>query len=178
MAKKLNNSLYIGIAAVVVVIAVVIGVMILGKGAGTGDNGTTDGTGGNGGGSNTSQTDVRVTAAELSNAEEAIEFGDYEGMYTLSKSIQNGEMTGKVVQIDGLVQHPGTSYSVVQENEDGSGKIGTVFIIDDATDADYPADGDHIIITGKVVETSTLNFTIVALKDFVSIEQDIEPEAE
>ena len=86
-------------------------------------------------------------------------------MRSLSKDIQNGKMTGQIVSIDGLVSHPGSSYSVVQENSDGTAKIGTVFNIDDATN--YPAGDARITITAKVVEVSPLNFQLVTLKDFI-----------
>ena len=124
MAKaKNNNLLYIGIA-VVVVVAVIIGVIVAVKGNG----------GNNGGDGGTSQ-DAGLTAADLAKVDVEIEYGDYDGMEKLSKSIQNGEMTGKVVKIDGIVMHPGTSYSIGQANEAGSSKIGTQFdriVIDEA----------------------------------------------
>ena len=106
MAKaKNNNLLYIGIA-VVVVVAVIIGVIVAVKGNSGNNGGDSD----NGG---TSQ-DAGLTAADLAKVDVEIEYGDYDGMEKLSKSIQNGEMTGKVVKIDGVVMHPGTSYSIGQ----------------------------------------------------------------
>ena len=159
MAKaKNNNLLYIGIA-VMVVIAVVIGVIVAVKGN-SGDNG---GDGGNGG---TSQN-AGLTAADLAKVDVEIEYGDYDGMEKLSKSIQNGEMTGKVVKIDGIVMHPGTSYSIGQANESGSAKIGTQFDIVDAAAAYYPADKDRVVITGKVVEKEPLYYMIETLQEFV-----------
>lgn len=160
MAKAKNNNLiYIGIA-VVVVVAVIIGVIVAVKGNG-GNNG---GDGGDNGG--TSQ-DAGLTAADLAKVDVEIEYGDYDGMEKLSKSIQNGEMTGKVVKIDGVVMHPGTSYSIGQANESGSAKIGTQFDIVDAAAAYYPADKDHVMITGKVVEKQPLYYMIETLQEFV-----------
>lgn len=159
MAKaKNNNLLYIGIAAVVV-IAVVIGVIVAVKG----NSGNNGGNGGNGG---TSQN-AGLTAADLAKVDVEIEYGDYDGMEKLSKSIQNGEMTGKVVKIDGVVMHPGTSYSVGQANESGSAKIGTQFDIVDAAAAYYPADKDRVVITGKIVEKQPLVYMIETISDFV-----------
>ena len=159
MAKaKKNNLLYIGIA-VVVVIAVVIGVIVAVKGNSGNNGGDSD----NGG---TSQ-DAGLTAADLAKVDVEIEYGDYDGMEKLSKSIQNGEMTGKVVKIDGVVMHPGTSYSIGQANESGSAKIGTQFDIVDAAAAYYPADKDHVVITGKVVEKQPLVYTIETISEFV-----------
>lgn len=157
MAKKNNNLIYIGIAAVVV-IAIVIGVIVAVKGNGGGEGGD------NGGG--TSQT-AGLSAADLANIDVTIEYGDYDGMEALSKSIQNGEMTGKVVKIDGVVMHPGSSYSIGQANESGSAKIGTQFDIVDAAAAYYPADKDHVVITGKVVEKEPLYYMIETLQEFV-----------
>lgn len=159
MAKaKKNNLLYIGIA-VVVVIAVVIGVIVAVKGNSGNNGGNSD----NGG---TSQ-DAGLTAADLAKVDVKIEYGDYDGMEKLSKSIQNGEMAGKVVKIDGVVMHPGTSYSIGQANESGSAKIGTQFDIVDAAAAYYPADKDRVVITGKVVEKQPLVYMIETLQEFV-----------
>lgn len=157
MAKKNNNLIYICIA--VVVIAVIIGVVVAVKG----NSGNNGGDSNNGG---TSQ-DAGLTAADLAKVDVAVEYGDYDGMEKLSKSIQNGEMTGKVVKIDGVVMHPGTSYSIGQANEAGSSKIGTQFDIVDAAAADYPADKDRVVITGKVVEKEPLYYMIETLQEFV-----------
>ena len=157
MAKKNNNLIYIGIV-VVVVIAIVIGVIVAvrgNNGGGTGDNG------------GDASQNAGLTAADLANVDVEIEYGDYDGMQTLSKSIQNGEMTGKVVKIDGVVMHPGTSYSIGQANESGSAKIGTQFDIVDAAAIYYPADGDRVVITGKVVEKQPLVYMIETLQEFV-----------
>lgn len=156
--KNKNNSLlYIGIAAVVI-IAIIVGVVIAMRNKG-GD------TGGNGGDS-TSQT-AGLSAADLANVDETVAYGDYDAMEELSKSIQNGEMVGKVVKIDGIVMHPATSYSIGQANESGSAKIGTQFDIVDAAAAYYPADGDRVVITGKVVEKQPLVYMIETLSEFV-----------
>ena len=96
-----------------------------------------------------------------------VDYGEYDEMQRVAKAIQNGEMTGQVVQIDGDVSHPGTKYSVVEANEDGSKKIGTEFIIVDGDGSDYPADGSKVFIVGKVVEKGPMYFVIETLKEFV-----------
>lgn len=151
LKQKNNNGLFIGIAvAVVVVIAIVVAVVAMNnKNEGSADGGN--------------------TAVEYSKIDETIEFDDYDNMMTLSKSIQNGYSTGKVVKIEGLVSHPMSTYSVVQENEDGSKKIGTEFIIEGADSADYPADGSRIVITGEVVEKSPMYFVIKTTPNNVEI---------
>ena len=107
----------------------------------------------------------RVNSDELKNPDVKISYGDYDAMKTLASDIQNGRMTGKVVEIDGLVSHPGQSYSIVQEDADGKQKIGTVFNIEDSSE--YPKDGAHIVITAKVLEKSALNYQLFTLKEFV-----------
>ena len=157
--SKNNSMLYIGIAAVVI-IAIIIGVVMAMR-----NNGGDAGNDSNGGGS-TSQT-TGLSAADLANVDIAVEYGDYDAMQDLSKAIQNGEMVGKVVKIDGIVMHPATSYSIGQANASGSAKIGTQFDIVDAAAAYYPADGDRVVITGKVVEKEPLIYMIETLSDFV-----------
>ena len=156
--KNKNNSLlYIGIAAVVI-IAIVVGVVIAMRNKG--------GDAGSNGGNSTSQT-AGLSAADLANVDVTVAYGDYDAMEELSKAIQNGEMVGKVVKIDGIVMHPATSYSIGQANESGSAKIGTQFDIVDAAAAYYPADGDRVVITGKVVEKQPLVYMIETLSEFV-----------
>lgn len=158
--KKDNKKLYICIAAVVVVLAIVVGVVIA-KGSGnSGDNGSND---------NGSSQATGLKASDLKNVDVEIEYGDYDGMYTLSKSIQNGEMTGKVVKIEGKVSHPMSTYSVVESNEGGTGSIGTQFIIEG--DAEYPNDKDRIVITGKVVENTPMYFVIKTLPEFIEVKE-------
>lgn len=152
-SKESKKWLCIGAVVAVVIVAIIVGIVVA------------KGNSGDGG----SQTGGSLTVADLSNVDIEIEYGDFDAMQDLSKEIQNGRANGKIVKIDGLVMHPGTSYSVVQENEKGSMKIGTVFSINDAVEAEYPDDGDHIIITGKIVEEKPLVYTIQTLKEFVEV---------
>ena len=112
----------------------------------------------------------KITADDLKNIDETISFGDYDSQYTLSKAIQNGDKLGKVVKIDGTVSHfgKGMSYNIGQKKSEGNGFIGTSFTIEDADEADYPADGDHVVLTGVVVVDETgFVFTLKTLKAFV-----------
>lgn len=147
MAKN-KTGLYTGIAiAVVVVIAIIVGVVLANKGGDSGSTGDNPG-------------DTPTAAVSFDTIDEEITFGDYDGMYTLSKSIQNGEKVGAIVKIEGTVSHPMSTYSVVQKNADGTKTIGTQFFIDGAEDDGYPADGDRIIITGEIVENGPMVFVI------------------
>lgn len=117
-----------------------------------------------------------VTEAEFTqkNLAETIGFNDYTAMFTFSKAVQNGQKTGEIVEIEGLVSHKTSSYSVVQENpkkaEEGEmSQIGTVFTIKDGSETDYPADGKRVKIMAKVMEVSPLNFQLVTFKKFVNV---------
>lgn len=148
MDKK-NKNLWICIAAVVV--AVVVGIVVA-KGNG----------GDNGGAPESSFAD------EVKNVDVKIEYGDYDAMEELSKDIQNGLATGKVVKIDGVVSHPLSFYSIVEPNETDTASIGTRFVIEG--DTGYPEDKDHVVITGKVIEFEPLVFVIKTTTDFVEVQ--------
>lgn len=158
--KSSNNNIII--IAVVAVVAIVAAVLLIVKPFDKKDDNQNNQ-------ENSQQSaSSRVSKDELKKTPDVtVEFGDYEGMKTLSKDIQNGYATGKIVTIEGTVNHPMTMYSIVQKNESGSQSIGTNFIIDDMETADYPKDKERIKITAKVVETDTLNFQLVTLKEFV-----------
>ena len=166
--KKLT---IIGGIAAVVIVGVIIAVVAVNSGKkgdeGNKDNGSSQQTD-NGG--NDKKT-KKITADDLSKVDETISFGDYDSQYTLSKAIQNGEKLGKVVKIDGTVSHMGKgfSYNIGQKKSEGNGFIGTTFTIEDGEEADYPADGDHVVLTGIVVadEETGLVFTLKTLKAFV-----------
>lgn len=145
---KNNKNLWIGIVAVVAVVIAVVGVVI--ANGNSGDN------------SGSSESNF---ASELSNVDVAIEYGDYDAMEELSKDIQNGLATGKVVKIDGIVSHPLSFYSIVEPNETGTASIGTRFVIEGETG--YPEDKDHVVITGKVIELEPLVFVIKTTTDYV-----------
>lgn len=155
MAKKTNKTVYIIIGLVVAVIVAVTAVLIINNNKNSGSSE----------GGETSNNSYKVNSGDLKNVDVEVSYGDYDAMKTLAKSIQNGEMTGKVVKIDGVVSHPGQSYSVVEKSADGKQKIGTVFNIEDSSE--YPADGERIVITAKVLEKDALNYQLYTLKEFV-----------
>jgi len=158
MAKKNNTSLYAGIAvAVIVVVAIIIGVVIANKNKSGGEPGQSEG--------GSSQS-----VPQYSTIDETVTYGDYDSMEILSKKIQNGEMVGKVVKVEGLVSHPMSTFSVVEPNEDGSQKIGTKFVITGADEADYPKDGDRIVITGEIIEESPMVFIIKTYPQYIKVQ--------
>ena len=165
MAEKPNKGMVIGIAvAAVAVIAIIIGVIIAkGNEGGVGEGG--DGT--------DSGYVEGVNDMDFSDVNVWVEYGDYDGMYALSKSIQNGEMLGQIVKIEGDVSHPMSKYSIVEEDENGS-KIGTEFIIEGAEESEYPADGAHVVITGEVIEKEPLYYVIRTAPQYVSIEEEVD----
>lgn len=164
MAKRTNNNMIIGVCVgVVILIAVIIGIVLMnGK---KGDNGTdvTD----------INEPDTEYVTDDMgrddyTDIDAAVGFGDYDAMYAQAKAIQNGEMIGKIVQIDGVVSHPMSKYSVVEENENGE-KIGTEFIIEGLSEEEYPEDGERIIITGEVIEKEPMYFVIKTTPEYVEI---------
>jgi hypothetical protein len=166
MAEKQNKNLIIGIAvAAVVVIAVIIGIVLM---KGKGDDVIEAGDGEQSG-----QVEEGVKDMDFSEIDVSVEYGDYDSMFTQSKAIQNGEMLGKVIKIDGVVSHPMSSYSIGQEDENGS-FVGTVFVIEGIDDDEYPEDGDRVVITGEVVEQSPMNFVIRTLPQYIEIEESTE----
>ena len=156
MVKKSNKTIYLIIGAVILVVVAVTAVLVITNKNKDGDSSSSDGG---------SSSSYKVSSAELKNPDVKVSYGDYDAMEALSSDIQNGRMTGKVVEIDGLVSHPGQSYSIVQADADGKQKIGTVFNIEDSSE--YPKDGTHIVITAKVLEKSALNYQLFTLKEFV-----------
>lgn len=173
MAEKQNKNMIIGVAvAAVVLIVVVIAVLIV---KGNGNDSIDSGIDTNGG-TNAGQIENNTTPVRYDDIDVSVEYGDYEEMFAQSKSIQNGEMLGKIVKIDGIVSHPMSNYSIGQEDENGS-FVGTQFVIEGAQDGDYPEDGDHVVITGEVVENSPMYFVIRTSPQYVEIlEEDGELE--
>lgn len=155
--KKDNKMLYIGIAAAVAIVLVVVLAIVIPK---LGDNGGSGGDGGN--------TSTTITENDVAHVDVEIEYGDYDGMAKLAKDIQNGEMVGKVVKIDGLVSHPMSTYSIVEPNADGSAKIGTQFVIlhDDPM---YPEDGIRVVLRGKVIQQNSILFMIETATSLIDV---------
>ncbi|MBQ9043920.1 MAG: hypothetical protein IJ111_14045 [Eggerthellaceae bacterium] len=114
--------------------------------------------------------DATLTGADLASVGIEVALDDYDAMSALASDIQNGRATGQVVKIDGYVSNfaKGMSYSIVENNADKSGNIGTNFVIEGAEEEAYPVDGTHIIITGKVVQDG-YSFTIHTLPEFIEV---------
>lgn len=155
MAAKSNKNVIIGIVATMfAIVAIIVGVLVLKKARE--DNGV-----------NKSDNNG-ASQVNYSKVDAVIEINDYEAMYEQAKSIQNGEMVGKIVRIDGIVSHPLTKYSIVEMNESGE-KIGTEFEIEGASSDAYPEDGERVIITGEVIEKSPMYFIIKTTPEYVEI---------
>jgi hypothetical protein len=166
-----KKTMIIGCVAAVVMIGVAIAIIVVNvnKEPNYGGNGET-------GAAKDKELDeekiesATVTPDDLKKIDETIEFGDFDAQHTLSKAIQNGEKLDKVVKIDGTVSHfgKGMSYNIGQRKEEGNQFIGTTFTIEDGAEEDYPADGDHVVITGIVrADDSGLVYTIKTLKAYV-----------
>lgn len=159
MVEKKNKGIIVGIVVAVVVLIAVVAVVLVTKGdreeaIESGDGGI-------------------VVQMDYSEPDVVVEYGDYDTMRTQSKAIQNGEMLGKTVRIEGIVSHPMTKYSIVQEDEDGN-KIGTEFVIEGLDEDEYPQDGERVVISGEVIEKSTLYYIIKTRPEFVEVVEENE----
>ena len=154
MVEKKNKGIIVGMVVAVVVLIVVVAVVLVTKSdrekaIESGDGGI-------------------VVQMDYSKPDVVVEYGDYDTMRAQSKAIQNGEMLGKTVRIEGIVSHPMTKYSIVQEDEDGN-KIGTEFVIEGLDEDEYPQDGERVVISGEVIEKSTLYYIIKTRPEFVEV---------
>lgn len=159
MAEKKNKGIIVGIVVAVVVLIAVVAVVLVTKGdreeaIESGDGGI-------------------VVQTDYSEPDVVVEYGDYDTMRTQSKAIQNGEMLGMTVRIEGIVSHPMTKYSIVQEDEDGN-KIGTEFVIEGLDEDEYPQDGERVVISGEVIEKSTFYYIIKTRPEFVEVVEENE----
>lgn len=161
MAKRTNNSMIVGVCVgLVVLIAVVVGIVLLSGNKGNNTTGNDE--------SGAEYVTDDIGGNDYTDIDAAVGFGDYDAMFAQAKAIQNGEMLGKTVQIDGIVSHPMSKYSVVEENENGE-RIGTEFIIEGLSEEEYPEDGERIIITGEVIEKEPMYFVIKTTPEYVEI---------
>ncbi len=159
MVEKKNKGIIVGIVVAVVVLIAVVAVVLVTKSdreetIESGDGGI-------------------VVQMDYSEPDVVVEYGDYDTMRAQSKAIQNGEMLGKTVRIEGIVSHPMTKYSIVQEDEDGN-KIGTEFVIEGLDEDEYPQDGERVVISGEVIEKSTLYYIIKTRPEFVEVVEENE----
>ncbi len=112
--------------------------------------------------------EVTVTAEELAKPDVTVAYDDFEAMEKLSKSIQNGEMVDKIVEIDGEVANFGSSASIGEKNAADDKRVGTVYVIKDSESKDdYLPDKTRVKITGKVGTEDGFSFMIYTLKEFV-----------
>ncbi len=93
----------------------------------------------------TASTTTETTTGKASGESFKIEFGDFDGQQALSKKIQNMECTGADIEIEGTSEKLGSSYSIGQR-KDGE-HVGTSYKFS----GEYPADGAHVIVKGKIV---------------------------
>ncbi|MBQ3379547.1 MAG: hypothetical protein IJG50_06745 [Clostridia bacterium] len=121
--------------------------------------------------------DAVVTLTEdelLVDPDVVINYGDYAAMSDLASAIQNGEMDGALVAIDGDVSQfsSGMSFSITERDEEAGQSIGTTFLIQGAPESAYPADGTRVVIIGKVAIDPSGNFYCInTLPDAVQVVQ-------
>lgn len=165
MEKKNKKPIFIIICAVVVLAVAGVAIWLIAKNNNNNNSDSKESS------SQTENATTKVTSSELATGQvsDEIGYGDFSAMQTLSKAIQNGQKTGAIVSIDGIVSHKVSSYSIGENNPEKSGAtyVGTVFNIEDASESDYPKDGERVTIVAKVVEVSPMNFQLVTLKSYV-----------
>jgi len=90
------------------------------------------------------------TGVDFSAPSIKVSFGDYDKMFETSKAIQNYQLEGVVVEIDGVIKNTAMSHSIQMYNADKSQSVGTELHIIGLDDKDYPEDDTRIHIVGIV----------------------------
>ena len=98
----------------------------------------------------TAETTVEATTGDISNPSVIIRLGDVEPMSEFVKSVENGEMDGVAVMIEGVAEKFGSDYSIMEKDEESGESYGVTYVVADFEDGDYPEDGEKIWITGIV----------------------------
>lgn len=162
--KNKNTMIICGAVAAVVVIGVIIAVVfaLRNKGEKPDDQAGTE------------QIEEQVVETKsLSSPDIVVEYGDYDTMFTHSKAIQNGEVIGRIIKIDGVVSHPMSIFSIGEKDESGT-FVGTEFVIEGIEEDDYPEDGARVILTGEIVEKAPLYYVIKTSPEYVRVYEEAE----
>lgn len=89
------------------------------------------------------------TGVDFSAPDIKVTYGDYDKMMETSKSIQNYQLEGVVVEIDGIFKN-NMSASIQMPNADNSQSIGTTIQVVGLDEKDFPKDDTKIHIVGIV----------------------------
>ena len=104
------------------------------------------------------------TGVDFSAPDIKVTYGDYDKMMETSKSIQNYELEGVVVEIDGIFKK-NMSPSIQMPNADNSQSIGTTMELVGFSDSDYPKNDTKIHIVGIVRPLNEYAHGIFVAKD-------------
>lgn len=115
----------------------------------------------------TRPSEVIAPAVDLSKVDTEITFGDYAAMEDFQKKLGNFEAEENVVKIDGLCSKLGSTYSIMEDDGNGS-RLGVTLVVDGWTDADYPADYTRVQILGVVV-TEGWSHSISVLPENITV---------
>lgn len=115
----------------------------------------------------TPPSEVIAPAVDLSKVDTEITFGDYAAMEDFQKKLGNFEAEENVVKIDGICEKLGSTYSIMEEDDNGS-RLGVSMVVEGWTDADYPADYTRVQILGVVV-TEGWSHSISVLPENITI---------
>lgn len=114
-----------------------------------------------------------VSRKELAEPKEFVAFGDYPAMEAFKKAVDEGQKEGVVVQVDGIVAKLSDNepYAIVQKSADGASQVGVTYFIEWIGDDSYPADGTHVVLSGKVIpDKSASGYGIHTTKEFVRVQ--------
>lgn len=74
-------------------------------------------------------------AADLSQPSIVVEFGDFDGIQTVMKQMQNMEIAeGTVIKITGIYQKDTSTPAVMEENAEGNTKLGLLMYLPEGTE--------------------------------------------
>lgn len=104
------------------------------------------------------------TCVDFSAPSIKVSFGDYDKMFETSKAIQNYQLEGVVVEIDGIV-NSGLSHSIEMPSDDKSMSVGTTMQVVGFSDSDYPEDKTKVHIVGIVRPINEYAHGIFVAKD-------------
>lgn len=104
------------------------------------------------------------TGVDFSAPDIIISYGDFDKMLETSKSIQNYQLEGVVVEIDGIV-NSGLSHSIEIPSDDKSMSVGTTMQVVGFSDSDYPEDKTKVHIVGIVRPINEYAHGIFVAKD-------------
>lgn len=95
------------------------------------------------------ETQAEKQDVDFSKPDLVIEADDFKAMQSLMEDASMGNYDGKVVKITGTSEKFGSSYSIMESDNEGTG-VGMTYKLVDSEE--YPADYSTVTLTGVIVE--------------------------